>query len=595
MGALTQYELERLKRIEENKRRMEELGVAQASQAIAASQAAAAGQAAPRAPRRAAQFVEVKEEDLRRSVRSKKEVNYNEHNLFRHAEAALRQAEAATRRYVVRQKQGGGGGGGSGKGQSVRIRGWHESYGIAGYAAQEQCMEEAHRLVDSLANPAFAKVLTPSMVSGGFWCSAPRGLKEALGVGDKRTFTAYLPEGQPTPAGACRLNDAGDGWDIVWLPHGKNGSSFGFSGNWVGFAVDNRLFPGDCLVCEVLPKEEPRGGSAFSLRFHVLRAYDYGGAEVKAACQAAWGTAVPIKEEEAAEEAAQEAAEEPVSEAAEQAAEEGGGSDGARHVQEEGGSAGMQQAQGEGASADVQAAPEADGSHEAQQPKGGAGRQGAQAAEQRQQRRRSEGSPAAEAAEAAELSDQGLEATGGEGAEGQGAVGAAGVAAAASRPPASKRKRQARMSEALDEAESSKRKRRTSAGGQASAAAASKQQGKAKSAATTAAGKRAAKQRPAKKQAGKQGRGAGKQAASRKGKRAPAEAPTRTEAAAEPEGEEEEEEVSYEVECILGVEGRGTGRRLHIKWWGYEETTWEPLSMLDQPLGTYPLAPGIKL
>lgn len=32
-----------------------------------------------------------------------------------------------------------------------------------------------------------------------------------------------------------------------------------------------RLFPGDCLVCEVLPKEEPRGGSAFSLRFHVLR------------------------------------------------------------------------------------------------------------------------------------------------------------------------------------------------------------------------------------------------------------------------------------------------------------------------------------
>ncbi len=32
-----------------------------------------------------------------------------------------------------------------------------------------------------------------------------------------------------------------------------------------------RLFPGDCLVCEMLPKEEHRGATAFSLQFHVLR------------------------------------------------------------------------------------------------------------------------------------------------------------------------------------------------------------------------------------------------------------------------------------------------------------------------------------
>lgn len=31
------------------------------------------------------------------------------------------------------------------------------------------------------------------------------------------------------------------------------------------------------------------------------------------------------------------------------------------------------------------------------------------------------------------------------------------------------------------------------------------------------------------------------------------------------------------------------------RWWGYKETTWEPLSMLDQALEAYPLAPGLIL
>ncbi|KAL4448586.1 hypothetical protein ABPG75_005805 [Micractinium tetrahymenae] len=538
MVPLNEYELQRLQRIEENRRRMEELGVVEASQDIAASQAAAqASQAAPRAPRRPPQFVEVKEEDLRRSVRVKKEVNYNEHNLFKDAEAALRQAEARERKIVVRK---GGSRGSRGEALGVRARGWHESYGMAGHEAQEQCIQEAYKLADSLDNPAFMKVLTASMVSGGFWCSAPRGLKGAVGAADKCVFTAYLPEGEPIPKDAQRYNKAVGGWDIVWLPHGKpKGSSFGFSGNWVGFSVDNRLFPGDCMVCEVLPQEEHRAPTSFSLRFHVLRAYDYDTAEVKAACQAAWGTAFPIKQEEHAA------------------------------VEEE---MGPQEAeQGE----------EKEEKHPLPQ----------------QQQQRSEGSPAAVAAAAAQLSEQGRQAEEeGEHAQGQEAAAAPVAApAAAPGPSAPRRKRQMQMTEAA----SSKRPRRTSAASKATAAAAAEQQPKPKGPATAEPGARAAKQRPAKKEAEKKGRGGGKKAAARKGKRASAAAADAA-AAAQVQGagegqQQEEEEQAYEVECILGVKGRGAGRRVHIKWWGYEETTWEPLSMLDCPLETYPLAPGLKL
>lgn len=121
-------------------------------------------------------------------------------------------------------------------------------------------------------------------------CSPPPPPRSEVGVEHKALLTGYLPEGTPIPEGATGLNDDRDvscgggpacvrssmhawrpglpalcliapgacssqlptmpprlrlqGWDIVWLPHGKNKkggktNSYGFSGNWRGFALDN--------------------------------------------------------------------------------------------------------------------------------------------------------------------------------------------------------------------------------------------------------------------------------------------------------------------------------------------------------------------
>jgi hypothetical protein len=55
-------------------------------------------------------------------------------------------------------------------------------------------------------------------------------------------MTAATPELPPkcianTACPAC-LPYQPQAWEIVWLPHGNKGSSYGFSGNWAGFAMD---------------------------------------------------------------------------------------------------------------------------------------------------------------------------------------------------------------------------------------------------------------------------------------------------------------------------------------------------------------------
>lgn len=66
---LSQLELERIARMAENKRRMEEIGLLQATRDIQAARRAAAAEKAAARPRVVVERVEIREEDMRRSGR----------------------------------------------------------------------------------------------------------------------------------------------------------------------------------------------------------------------------------------------------------------------------------------------------------------------------------------------------------------------------------------------------------------------------------------------------------------------------------------------------------------------------------------------
>jgi len=78
--------------------------------------------------------------------------------------------------------------------------------------------------------PAFVKLMLPSHVSGGYWLQAP------YGIGD------FLPDTTSTVVLTCD----GEEWKTVWLVRSANNG--GLSGGWRGFAVDQRLAVGDACV-----------------------------------------------------------------------------------------------------------------------------------------------------------------------------------------------------------------------------------------------------------------------------------------------------------------------------------------------------------
>eukprot|EP00854_Cymbomonas_tetramitiformis_P005157 gene5157-6271_t len=79
--------------------------------------------------------------------------------------------------------------------------------------------------------PAFVKLMLPSHVAGGYWLQAPFGIHEHL------------------PVDSCQilLMCGSEEWEVVWLMPKK-----GMSGGWRGFAVDQRLVVGDALVFQKL-------------------------------------------------------------------------------------------------------------------------------------------------------------------------------------------------------------------------------------------------------------------------------------------------------------------------------------------------------
>ncbi|KAL4857795.1 NEDD8-activating enzyme E1 catalytic subunit [Chlorella vulgaris] len=573
---LTDYEIERAERIRLNALRMAELGVADAAKAMVPTTVdATAVQAPPK--KRSFQLVTVRVQ-ARRSERSRNDVNYSERDLWK-AEESLARAELRSRIVTVRRAKGAKGDGLVSKRVSDRD-GWRPEMGLAGTEACDLCLEAALAYADSLANPALCKHLTRSMVSGGFWMEQPRGLRELIRTNDKCDISVHLPPGQEPPPGSEYLETAADGskwWKMVWLPR-KSGA--GFSGGWRGFSLDHKLFPGDVLVVETMPGAQHATagtGTRFSLTMHIFRALDYETASAKQtrlaqmeADAAADGRRAALEAEE------QEAEEERETPAEGEKADEGTLED--RGVLQEV----LQEQAAEDQETECPAVQAAAAELSVQSPQ----QASMQQAEVQAGRavpcqipcaKRSR-QPTLQAVEVANPPKRQRAAPGQRAV--LAAAGPSGSNAAGSRSVEQDSKPRTARKQAVVAVPRKRSSAPAKAGGRKEA-----EQNKEKQA--VAAARQAARQeaRAASKLA--------KQAARQEALAAKA-AAKQAEAEGDREGSDEGAKVWY-VHSIVGVRGKGKTRKYEIKWVGWKETTWEPASMLDQPLHTYKLGPGVVL
>ena len=158
----------------------------------------------------------------------------------------------------------------------MESNGWNPSKGLASHDAAEAASDAAEALISEIENKgghAYAKIMTSSQVSSGFWANAPRGVERHVTFIEKTPISLKLPQQENDPADALYQRDDGT-WNCIWLPR-KAGA--GFSGGWRGFAIDLDLFPGDVCVFEIDESSKPGGGrgSADVLIVHIFRAFDY--------------------------------------------------------------------------------------------------------------------------------------------------------------------------------------------------------------------------------------------------------------------------------------------------------------------------------
>lgn len=201
--------------------------------------------------------------------------------------------------------------------------GWSDDLGVASWDAADAAWDAAEALIAELAEAdpprdAYAKRMTYSQVSGGFWSNAPKELTWDYFPGLERKDSRYVYlsladeselEGKPDPV--YRRDDGT--WEVVWLP--RPNDSAGFSGGWRSFSIDLQLWPLDVCVFVVPGKEkkkeeeeeegerEGRNGELYptQLEVHIFRAFDYddgAGGEVGSAEAQARAKALPARERE---------------------------------------------------------------------------------------------------------------------------------------------------------------------------------------------------------------------------------------------------------------------------------------------------------
>ncbi|KAI8465532.1 MAG: hypothetical protein J3K34DRAFT_487445 [Monoraphidium minutum] len=264
---LTDLERDRLKRIEENEKRMAALLGSMDQYTLLKPQqkpAAAKKRAAP-APRRV-----VAAEDKRRSdrIRSLPAPQYHmddpERSLRTPSTPTPGSLKARRADSVNRTPRGAGGG----------RNGWSGELGDCSLAAADAATDAAAALVAQLTaagKVASAKLMSYSQVAPGFWLQLPRDFSAAFpytSPSDIELACASAPVlADGTSPEFTKLLDGRPGvWYSRFMPR-PGESNAGLSGGWRGFAIDQWLFPKDTVVFEKVDDRH--------VTVHIFRGADY--------------------------------------------------------------------------------------------------------------------------------------------------------------------------------------------------------------------------------------------------------------------------------------------------------------------------------
>ncbi|KAL5721424.1 hypothetical protein ACHQM5_005074 [Ranunculus cassubicifolius] len=111
--------------------------------------------------------------------------------------------------------------------------------GNASYEARMNAQERAEELESKLEGgfPSFVKSMQPSHVSGCFWLGLP-----------SHFCKTSLPKSDDV---ITLVDENGEEWSTVYLPR-----KVGLSGGWIGFSKDHKLSDGDALVFELVKPTE---------------------------------------------------------------------------------------------------------------------------------------------------------------------------------------------------------------------------------------------------------------------------------------------------------------------------------------------------
>ncbi|KAJ4874403.1 B3 domain-containing protein [Raphanus sativus] len=214
----SEYEQIRLKRLEENKKRMIELNLNKLSQSlrVVSSPSPKPSPAKPRTPR-----TPVNSSEVRRSSRAK-----NPPPSYR--EFGIEPLEKPRRSYQRRDLLN-------------RV-----------YASDDARVYAIHRAEDLQSSldpqfPSFIKPMLQSHVTGGFWLGLPRH---------------FCHTHMPQQVEMITLVDENDDESVTKYLADKNG----LSGGWRGFAIDHQLVDGDAVVFHLINRT--------TFKVYIIRVYD---------------------------------------------------------------------------------------------------------------------------------------------------------------------------------------------------------------------------------------------------------------------------------------------------------------------------------
>ncbi|KAG8085940.1 hypothetical protein GUJ93_ZPchr0010g10927 [Zizania palustris] len=200
------YEEERRKRVLENLKHLEDLGISKMSKSLLQ---AARLEKSPRARPQSRKKFEATE--VRRSSRARSSVSYKDD--FDELDSFLRRRRGSRNTEQGREYTG----------------------RIASYEQQQCAFRRAERLQNRLdpENPSFVKTMVRSHVSSCFWLGLPTSFCKL-----------HLP---PREFKMVLEDEEGGEFDAIYI-----GSRTGLSGGWRGFAMHHNLEGGDSLVFELV-------------------------------------------------------------------------------------------------------------------------------------------------------------------------------------------------------------------------------------------------------------------------------------------------------------------------------------------------------